>query len=161
MFLGIHVDFRYFILSIVSAILFLQNYWCYLTWCGVWTSQTLSLHMLLDSDNASYDLNWRHLIVINLILTLTSLPRYQDFIVTEIDSQGKLVELIGNKISSDNDDKNFQKRKRDGKPKEIIEYERSLELKSLEKETPFLTKVQLITTMMVHVREYHVITFSC
>ena len=31
MFLGIHVDFRYFILSIVSAILFLQNYWCYLT----------------------------------------------------------------------------------------------------------------------------------
>lgn len=106
-------------------------------------------------------MNWRHLIVINLILTLTSLPRYQDFIVTEIDSQGKLVELIGNKISSDNDDKNFQKRKRDGKPKEIIEYERSLELKSLEKETPFLTKVQLITMMMVHVREYHVITFSC
>ena len=71
------------------------------------------------------------------------------------------MELIGNKISSDNDDKNFQKRKRDGKPKEIIEYERNLELKSLEKETPFLTKVQLITTMMVHVREYHVITFSC
>lgn len=51
------------------------------------------------------------------------------------------MELIGNKISSENDDKNCQKRKRDGKPKEMIEYERSLELKSLEKETPFLTKV--------------------
>lgn len=71
------------------------------------------------------------------------------------------MELIGNKISSENDDKNCQKRKRDGKPKEMIEYERSLELKSLEKETPFLTKVQLITMMMVHVREYHVITFCC
>lgn len=66
---------------------------------------------------------------------------YQDFIVTEIDSQGKLVELIGNKISSENDDKNCQKRKRDKKPKEMIEYERSLELESLEKETPFLTKI--------------------
>ncbi|PFX26657.1 Pseudouridylate synthase 7-like protein [Stylophora pistillata] len=66
---------------------------------------------------------------------------YQDFIVTEIDSQGKLVELIAQDISSEIKDKNFQNINRSGKHRESIKNGIHLELKSLNKETPFLAKI--------------------
>lgn len=43
----------------------------------------------------------------------------------------------------------------------MIEYERSLEFESLEKEILFLIKVLFIIMMMVYVREYYVIIFCC
>ena len=74
--------------------------------------------------------------------SLTSLLyRYQDFVVTEIDSQGQLVELIANNISSANENKNCQNINRNGKHKERIFNEKCSEGKSLEKEMPFLVKV--------------------
>ncbi|KAJ7333037.1 pseudouridine synthase [Desmophyllum pertusum] len=68
---------------------------------------------------------------------------WQDFVVTEIDTQGKLVELINGNISSaKEDDKDCQTINRKGSlHKERITSKECSEGKSLEKETPFLMQI--------------------
>lgn len=70
--------------------------------------------------------------------------RWQDFVVTEIDTQGKLVVLIKSKICSANeDDKGHQTINRKGNGKERTGSKECSEEKSVhvERETPFLSQV--------------------
>ena len=77
---------------------------------------------------------------------LNMVCRWQDFIVTEIDTQGNLVELSSSKISSANeDDKDGQTINRNEKHKETMRSKECSEEKStlVERETPFLMQVRL------------------
>ncbi|KAL9965388.1 hypothetical protein ACROYT_G029183 [Oculina patagonica] len=66
---------------------------------------------------------------------------WQDFVVTEIDTQGKLVELIKSKICSANeDDKGHKTIDRKGNDKERTRSKECTE-ENVERETPFLTQI--------------------
>ena len=75
---------------------------------------------------------------------MLNLLRWQDFVVTEIDTKGKLVELKNGIISSAKDDEGCQTREGDGKHKESMTSQECSKKKSIaERETPFLTQVWL------------------